>query len=127
MTVGELLAAVPGLQAIGDVRIPSVVAAYVIAKAKRAANAELETIESQRIALCELHAERDEAGHPIKVDGKYQLNGSAAVFAEHWKELQGARVTLSGVRPVTLTELAGATLSPDVLFSLGPFVVEDAA
>lgn len=124
MTVGELLASVPGLQAIGGVDIPSVVAAYALAKAKKKANAELETIEAERVKLCEKHAEKDADGKAIKIDGAYQFNGALPQFQAEWKALLAEPVALSGVRAVTLAELAGAVASPDVLFSLGPFVVE---
>jgi hypothetical protein len=124
ITVGELLAAVPGLQAIGDVKIPSVIAAYALAKAKRKANPELETIEAQRVRLCEQHAEKDAAGLAVKIDGVYQFNGTYPEFAKDWKALLAEPVTLHGVRAVTVKELDGAMVSPDVLFSLGPFVSE---
>lgn len=123
MTVGELLTAVPGLQAIGAVEIPSVIASYAIAKAKKKATGELETIEAARVALCERHAQRNAEGVITRVDGQYQFVDPAA-FQAQWQALLAESITLPGVRAVTVTELAGATVSPDVLFSLGPFVVE---
>ncbi len=124
MTVGELLSSVPGLRAIGSVDIPSVVAAYALAKAKKKANSELETIEAQRIALCEKHTTRDEAGVAIKDEKNNYVFADPVAFNAEWKQLMAEPVTLSGVRAVTLAELAGAETSPDVLFALGPFVTD---
>jgi hypothetical protein len=124
LTVGELLQAVPGLQQVGSVKIPSIVASYAFAKAKRKANAELETIEAQRVALCDLHAVKDDQDQPVKLDNVYQF-ADAAAFAKDWKTLCDQPVTLTGIRAVSVSELAGAEMSPDTLFSLGPFV-EDA-
>jgi hypothetical protein len=123
LTVGELVDAVPGLQAIGGTKVPSIIASYALAKARRKVNAELPDIEAQRVALCALHAVKDDLDHPVQVDGTYQIADMVA-FQKDWQTLRAQPVTLTGVRAVSLDELAGTEISPDVVFALGPFVAE---
>lgn len=126
MSVGELLTARGGLIAIGDVTLPSIAASYALAKAKRKANPELATIEEQRVALCTAHCVRNEDGSAVLSEqGEYQFADRAA-FDAAFAELLAQEVTLTGVRAVTVAELEGAAVSPDVLYALGPFVVESA-
>ncbi len=138
MTLGELVAAVPGLQAIGDYAVPSTIASYALRKAKVKAAAELETLEATRVALCEAHAIKDDTGAPVRVDGQYQFADLAA-FEADWQKLLAEHVTLHDVRAVTVAELEGASrvipqvggppavvrgIPSDVLFALGPFVAD---
>ncbi len=138
LTLKELVLARPGLEAIGEYAIPSTIASYALRKAKTKAAAELTDLEAERIKLCESHAVKDDAGAALRVDGQYQFADPAA-FEAAWQALLAEPVTLNGVRAVTVAELEGASrvipqidgppvvvrgIPSDVLFALGPFVVD---
>lgn len=142
LTTQELLNARVGLLALGDYSIPDVKGSYALAKIKRAANGALEDLEVARIGLCEQHAHKDDLGKPKKKDdGSYDIADQAG-FSSDWNVLMAQPVELVGCRALAVEEFAGATLivrsedgksreivrgvSPDLLFSLGPLVVETA-
>lgn len=142
MTAGELLNASGGLREIGEYSIPSPKASYALTRIKRAANTELQDIETTRVTLCETHAEKDDGGAPKTTEGgKYVGLDGNDLFAAAWRAVLDENVTLAGCRALTLDELEGATkvirfpddpkrvevirgIPSDVLFALGPIVTD---
>ncbi len=128
LTAGELRAEFPALMELGNAKVPNAAASYALGKAVRKATPEFQAIEKARIALCEEHAIKDDAGKPVlrtMPDGREAFAmADQSAFDAALALLLAEPVTLTGVRTVTIAELAGVEVAPNVLGALEHFVLE---
>ncbi len=95
----ELFTLSQGIQSAGD--LSGAKLAYALAKNLKVVTSEIEDLqtgikpsdimlayEAARIELCKLHADKDEDGEALVVDGSFVITDKAAYDAE-WKVLQG--------------------------------------
>lgn len=104
-----------GLIVLARQPVRQVKAAYALTKALRAVEGPADDLEKCRQRLLVTHGC---AGCP---PGSPMPDG----FRDDWAVLLDEQVTLPGVRPVLLSELAGVTVSGVDLLSAGPFVHDD--
>ncbi len=139
LTVGELAKSPAALRFIGELSLPNLKASYAFSRIQDVAQRELERIEKARLAACERHATKDDAGKPVLTDGVYQF-GDPDAFQAEWTEFLKEPVTLPGCRAVRLSELDGAArvvqfgqgerevvrgIPSEVFVGLGPLVIND--
>lgn len=87
--------------------------------------------EETRIEKAKELAKKNDDGSPkmktVTSDGKdvevFDFEDETA-WSACYAELMAAKVTLSGVRPITVKEFGHATISEEVMTLLGPLVVE---
>lgn len=125
LTGRQLMEAVPGLRLIGERDLtPS--GAYMIAKTKRKTEDALRDLEVARKQLLGQFAVKDGNGVLVTLPDQTADFPSVAARAEFDKAftvLLAQPITLSGIRPISLDEIADS-ITPDTLFSLGPLVEE---
>lgn len=101
------------------------IAAYAITKALRKATEEYADLDKARIALVEKYSAKLEDGSPApSPDGNGVILADPQGFHTDFAALLDQPVTLSGCRAVTVTELGGAVVSPEVLLALEAFVID---
>lgn len=128
MTAGQLRDQFPALMELGNAKVPNEVASYAIGKAIRKATPEFKDIETHRLALCQTHAKKDDAGVPVlytNPDGKEAfVFEDLGAFQTALDALFAESVTLTGVRAVTIAELKGTEVAPHIFAMLDTFVTE---
>lgn len=126
ISTDELIKAATGLKLIAGADITAK-GAYAFRRARPVIAAAQAAFEETRIALAEKHARRDAAGAPCKkiVAGTevFDIEDQAA-FDAALGEIKAERITLSGVRPVTVAEFGDAKVSELAMTLLGPLVVD---
>lgn len=97
-------------------------AAYVLLKLRRKCSAELQDLDKAREAICKELAVKNEDGSPkMREDGGYEIP-DLAVFGERFNALLQQDVTVTGVRPLRLSEFGDAKVTAGELEQLGPFL-----
>lgn len=105
--------------------------AFALRCARPVVGAALDAFNETRLDKAKEHAKKAEDGTPLTkkvMEGGKEVEAfdfaDETAWAECYKELLTAKVTLSGVRPITVKEFGKAEISETVMTLLGPLVVE---
>lgn len=127
ITLGSLVAAVPALQRLAELRLP-VKTAYHLAKLLRAVQQEAAEFETQRIALLKQYGEERDATLSEQAQfGAARVTVVPAVQSEAFSTALKALTALEvdvPLQPLTLAELGDATVAGNDLCLLGALLAD---
>lgn len=101
------------------------IASYAIKKLKRKIIEEHADLDAVRVGLVQKYAAKGPDGNPVPTDdGRGIVLENPVEFSVEFQKVLAQSVTLTGCRPVALSELGDVKISANVLDALHAFVVE---